>query len=112
MLPVHKVLELLWPELCNPTNPLGQRFICSAISKLEQHGIIEKTEAIAATIAVMDGVDRLCQDNDVVYLIQAAKRTGAVPVYSDTGHPVYIAFRDQWLRDLIEKEKIRAARPL
>jgi len=107
MRPIHEVLEFAWPYLLRgdgSAEDLGRvRYICYALEDAERGGKITREENDAAWLVVRQAVSDLHKHS--TYLISAAKFAGLVPETYSSRQPEYIAFRDQWLRQLIEKQR-------
>lgn len=107
MRPMSEILEHAWPYLTPASNPLDadrEAFICYALARAAEAGGITGAEESAASNLILDAVRKLDPDGISAYLYSAAVNAGLLKYERgmiDTKE--YIEFRDNWLRNLIER---------
>lgn len=112
MRPTYQILSIAFDYLYYQTperNHCSTR-ICHALVDANEDDVISDAEYTAATTVVMHAVREL--DSRASYLRTAAITAGLLPAmhveYCASTSRRYIEFRDNWLRQLIEKEKKNA----
>lgn len=112
MRPMYQVLSLAFEYLYyqTPERNHCSTHICHALDDANEDDVISNAECMAATEIIMRAVHEL--DSRASYLRTAAITAGLLPPmhveYCGSTSPKYIKFRDNWLRQLIEKEKKNA----
>lgn len=116
MRPMHKILAAAKPHLLPAHAPVvdykkKETAICYALGIAAGAGDITREEARAGgdcIIAKMHEQEGDDEEYPAAFLLTLARRKSWVPDDSTADSPMYIAFRDKWLDELIEEQR-RAA---